>query len=224
MAPGLLEGDEALRGLLTREIAERGFAPSIDELAASAGRSADEVRRALRRLHDAHALLLHPHVCEPWVVHPFALAPGSCWVETERCGYWANCLYCAFGIAATLRSDARIITRLGGEGRTALYRISGGDLLDREGIFHMSTPIARWWDNVIYACASFQPFLSEAEVDPWCERHGMPRGAVMMLPALWEFAKEWYGDYLQEPWRKRGPDEVRAMLTRHRLTGSFWQV
>jgi hypothetical protein len=216
--------DQDLRGLLTRIIAERGHAPSPAELAAAAGTDEEAVLAALRRLHNAHALLLHPFKPEPWAVHPFALAPGGCWVETAERGYWANCLYCGLGIAAALGRDAAITARLGGEGETAVYRVRNGMLTDTDGVFHLSTPAAFWWDNVIFACSTFQPFRDEAEIDPWCVRHRLPRGAVMTLDALWLFASDWYGKYLQEPWRKRSIDEVRALFARHRLTGSFWEV
>jgi hypothetical protein len=214
--------DQDLRGLLTRMIADRGHAPLLSELAAAAGADEAQVEVGLRRLHEAHALLLHPHKCEPWAVHPFALSAGSCWVETPLRGYWANCLYCGLGIAAALRSDAVITTRLGGEDATRTYRVTDGALIDTDGIFHLSTPVARWWNNVIFACASFQPFASEADVDPWCKRHAMPRGAVMGLDALWRFASDWYGTCLDEPWRKRSREQVRALFDRHGLTGPFW--
>lgn len=220
----LTERDQDLRGLLTRAIAETGSAPSLSELAACANTDLDGVEASLARLHDAHALLLHPHTCEPWVVHPFALAPGSCWVETPSRGYWANCLYCGLGIAASLQCDAIITTRLGGEDTTVRYRVASGRLLDADGVFHLSTPLARWWDNVIYACSSFQPFASEEEIQPWCDRHAMQQGAVMTLEALWSFASDWYGQYLRGPWRKRTPTQVRAMLDAHGLTGPFWAI
>lgn len=216
--------DQDLRGLLTRTIAERGHAPTIAELAEAAGLDEGEARASLYRLHESHSLLLHPHRCEPWAVHPFALSPGSCWVETSERGYWANCLYCAFGIAAGLRRDARITTRLGGEGETRIFEVRDGAAIDTGEIFHLSTPVRLWWSNVIHACASFQPFASEADVDPWCERHALPRGAVMSLDALWRFASDWYGSCLEEPWRKRSPDEVRALFERHGLTGAFWEL
>jgi hypothetical protein len=214
--------DQDLRGRLARAIARLGHAPTNAELAAETGESVAEVEAALRRLHDAHALLLHPHRCEPWVVHPFALSPGSCWVETAERGYWANCLYCALGNAAALTADARITTRLGGEAQTVRYRVEGGRLLDTDGVFHLSTPARFWWDNVIHACASFQPFAGEDEVDPWCARHGLPRGHVMSLEALWRFASDWYGGYLDGPWRKRSAAEVRSLFDAHGLTGGFW--
>ncbi len=204
-------------------IAKQGHAPTLEELAGAARLSEDEVGSALRRLHEAHALLLHPESCDPWVVHPFALSPGQCWVETPERGYWANCLYCAFGIAAALRCDAHIVTRLGGEDETRVYRIGNGALLDTDGLFHLSIPVERWWDNVIAACASFQPFAREADIGPWCERHAMERGAVISLDALWRFASDWYGSCLDEPWRKRSAAEIRTLFDRHGLTGPFWE-
>lgn len=217
-------GDEEVRGALTRAIATLGHAPALDDLAAAVGRRPDDVAASLQRLHDAHALLLHPNSLRPWVVHPFALAPGGCWVRTPQRGYWANCLYCAFGIAAAVRSDAVITTRLGGEDETIQLRVIGGALQPEDAIFHLSTPPARWWDNVIYACASFQPFRREADVDAWCVAHAMPKGAIVSLPRLWDFASEWYGNYVHMPWRKRSADEVRDVFARHGLTGPFWAV
>jgi hypothetical protein len=216
--------DQDLRGLLTRLIATRGHAPSLPDLAEEAGLTIAEIEESLQRLHDAHALLLHPHRCEPWAVHPFALSPGSCWVETKERGYWANCLYCALGIAAALKSDAWITTRFGGEAETIRYRVEDGRLLDAEGVFHLSTPARFWWDNVVHACASFQPFACEAEVDPWCRRHAMPRGHVMRLDTLWRFASDWYGAYLEEPWRMRSAGDTRRLLDAHGLTGDFWSL
>jgi hypothetical protein len=209
---------------LTRLIARLGHAPSLEAIAEEAGSNAAEVGPALERLHEAHALQLHPGSQRPWVVHPFALAPGSCWVATSSKGYWANCLYCALGIAAALRSDAIITTRFGGEADTVIYTVRDGELVDPQGIFHLSTPVTRWWDNVIFACSSFQPFRDEDEIDSWCLRHDLPRGAVMTMPQLWAFAREWYGHYLERPWKKRRPEEAAALFARHGLHGPFWSI
>ncbi len=216
--------DEAVRGALTRAIARLGHAPGLGALANELSRPAADVARSLQRLADAHALLLHPGTTTPWVVHPFALSAGSCWVETARGGYWANCLYCACGIAAAMRCDAHIHTRYGGEAQAVTFHVRNGALVDTGDIFHLSTPAARWWDNVIFACASFQPFRSRQDVDAWCERHGLPHGAVLSLPQLWNFARDWYGAYLDEPWKKRSRQEAQAVFRRHDLTGPFWDL
>ena len=216
--------DEAVRGALTRAIARLGHAPGLDDLAAGLSRPPADVARSLQRLAEAHALLLHPGTVTPWVVHPFALSPGSCWVETERGGYWANCLYCASGIAAAMRCDAHIHTRYGGEAEAVTFRVAGGALIDTGDVFHLSTPAARWWDNVIFACASFQPFRSRRDAEDWCARHALPQGATLSLPQLWGFARDWYGAYLDTPWRKRTPQEAEAVFRRHGLTGPFWDL
>jgi len=220
----LEEIDHEVRGALTRKIAVLGHAPTNAALAGEMGRTIAEVEASFGRLQAAHALLLHPHACRPWVVHPFALSAGSCWVQTPTLGYWANCLYCAFGIAASLRSDAVISTRRGGEATPATYEIRGGSPAATTDIFHLSTPPAGWWDNVIFACASFQPFEAQADIDAWCRRHALPRGAVLNIPALWDFARDWYGNYLQKPWRKRTNEEARALFMRHGLVGPFWEI
>lgn len=216
--------DLELRGVLTRAIAELGHAPSNEALARRLEQSVGEVEESLRRLHDAQALLLHPHSCVPWAVHPFALSPGACWVETAKGGWWANCLYCAFGIAAALETDAVVATRLGGERDAIEVRIAGGEVEDGDLLFHLSTPVRHWWDNVIHACATFQPFRSEAEIDSWCARHALPKGAIVPLPAMWRFAADWYGDYLRRPWRKRSREEALALFEGHGLTGDFWSL
>jgi len=218
------QNDERLRGLLTRMIADIGHAPNEDQLASEAGTTVESVRASLRRLADAHALLLHPNSTRPWAVHPFALAPGSCWVSTPRKGYWANCLYCGLGIAAALKCDAVITTRLGGEEETAKYEVRDGKVSPTDHLFHLSTPAARWWDNVIFACSTFQPFRTERDIDAWCVAHDLPRGAVMGIPQLWRFVQDWYGSYINQPWHKRTATEVREIFHRHDLNGTFWSV
>lgn len=215
--------DEAVRGLLTRMIAENGFAPSLEELAQRCHRPARAIEKTLHRLHAAHALLLQPDG-RPWIVHPFSLYPSACWVQTPRLGYWATCLYCAFGIAAALDSDAEIFTRIGGEAESVRYRVRGGAVEDSSDIFHFATPPAHWWDNVVHTCASFQPFHQEAQVDDWCARHAMPKGAMLSLPSLWAFASDWYGGYVKQPWRRRSPQAARLLFERHGLVSEFWTM
>lgn len=220
----LTDFDLEVRGELTRAIATLGHAPGNQKLAQRLDTGVAAVEESLQRLHDAHALQLHPRRCKPWVVHPFALSPGSCWVDASGRGWWANCLYCGMGIAAALDSDVSIYTRIGGEKEPVTVHISGGKVLETGLLFHLSTPVREWWDNVIHACASFQPFHSESDIDDWCVRHDLPRGAIIPLEQMWIFAADWYGDYLQKPWRKRSPEETRSLFAKHGFEGDFWRL
>jgi hypothetical protein len=44
---------------------------------------------------------------------------------------------------------------------------------------------------------------------------------VMSVRRPWDFASDWYGAYLERPWRKRTPEQAREMFDRHGLTGAF---
>lgn len=230
MSPSVTPFQEKVRGTLTQQIASLGHAATNNDLAITLNCTVEEIEKALQALHDTHSLLLQPHKTEPWVVHPFALYPASCWVQIHSDdgrsakGHWATCLYCAFGIAAALKSDADIFTRFGGESEQCIVRVRGGDIAEKNLVFHLSTPIRHWWDNVIHSCASFQPFRCEEDVDDWCRRHAWTRGAVVPMEQMWRFASAWYGGYVEEPWRKRSGEEVKRVLEDNGLKGPFWSV
>ena len=128
------------------------------------------------------------------------------------------------GIAAALKEDASIHTRIGGEREPIVVHISGGNVQEADLLFHLSTPVREWWGNVIHACATFQPFHSEADIDDWCGRHALPRGAVVPLPKMWHFASDWYGDYLRKPWRKRSREEIIKLFAEHGFESEFWRL
>ena len=220
----LSPNDLKIRGVLTSMIAELGHAPSVKAMSVRLNLPASEVEASLHRLHQAHALLLHPDGCQPWVVHPFALSPSGCWVQTPDKGYWASCLYCAFGICAATKRDSEITTRYGGEADTVKYTVKDGDVQASDDIFHLSTPARAWWDNVIHACASFQPFRTKSDANDWCRRHDLPRGETMTISGLWDFAQDWYGSYLTQDWQKRSRAEVEAVFSRHGLNSDFWKL
>lgn len=128
------------------------------------------------------------------------------------------------GIAAALKQDATIHTRIGGEHEPVVIHISNNQLHETGLVFHLSTPVKAWWDNVIHACASFQPFHSADDVDAWCDRHALPRGAIVQLEKMWAFASDWYGDYLHEVWHKRSAGEAKSLFLKHGFTSDFWQL
>ena len=77
--------DELVRGLV-----EDGFCPTNSTLALRL-RVAD-IESLLRGLSDIHGVVLHPHVCEPWVLHPFSPTPTPNWVEGKTKNWWAPCV------------------------------------------------------------------------------------------------------------------------------------
>src|SRR5882672_1724705 len=92
--------DGRIHHAIISAILERGHAPDLQELAAALGVDAAEAQRALRGLAEEHGVVLHPDGRTIWVAHPFSLSPANVWVAAKDRGFWAPCLWCAFGVAA----------------------------------------------------------------------------------------------------------------------------
>ena len=65
-------------------------------------------------------------------------------------------------------------------------------------------------------------FRSEAEVDAWCERRSITRGAVLTLHQMWELSQVWYPGRADPTWRGRSTEEAETLLRSVGLEGSFW--
>jgi hypothetical protein len=68
-------------------------------------------------------------------------------------------------------------------------------------------------------------FRSEEHVDKWCRDWHMARGAILTLDQCWKLAKAWYGtDRRDGEWRRRTPQETRALFIELGLTDPFWSL
>jgi hypothetical protein len=214
----------SLHHALIRHMMDRGFAPTRFELADRFGVTPDQIARSLEALRDDHGVVLHPHVPEVWVVHPFSTAPTLFVVRKGDRAWWGNCAWCSLGIAALLGGDAVTIdTNLGAEGQPVTVHVDRG-LVREELWVHFPIPMARAWDNVIYTCSTMLIFDSEAAIGGWSERHAIPRGDVRPIQRVYDFAAVWYGRHLDPEWRKWTVEEARSMFERFGLEGPVWQL
>jgi hypothetical protein len=200
-----------------------GRAPAISELAMSLTADENDVAAALRRLQDGHGLVLHAGGDSIWIAHPFALWPTPFLVRRGAVTWWGNCAWCSFGIAA-LAGDVNIVTRLGAEDERVELRVTNGRLNNEGYVVHFPTPPARAWENVVYFCGTTLLFRNGAEVEAWCARHGIARGAVVPAAQVLLMARAWYGNHLAPRWRKWTVAEAQAIFENAGLTGSFWEL
>src|SRR5271169_5147263 len=136
-----------LHHALIRGLIERGACPTNSQLAAGLGLRETEVEDLLRDLATIHGLVLHPHACVPWIIHPFSLTPILNWIEGAAHSWWAPCIWCALGLAAVVRGDARIHTRFGAEAEPLMIDVTDGQLNAAPEVWvHFAIPPARAWD------------------------------------------------------------------------------
>jgi hypothetical protein len=134
--------DLALRNLVYRRFVELGRAPTLDELGTT--------ETALRRLHDAHLLVLEPDRPEIRMANPFSAVPTPYRVEAAGRSWFGNCAWDAFGIPAALGVDGHVSSSCPDCGEPIEI-----DVLDRrpepaDDVFHVLVPASRWWDDIVF--------------------------------------------------------------------------
>jgi len=67
-------------------------------------------------------------------------------------------------------------------------------------------------------------FRSEDDVHAWYRQHRTTPGAIFDLVRLWELARAWYDDRLDQNWRRRTIPERQAILDAVGLDGRFWRL
>ncbi|HKA89210.1 MAG TPA: organomercurial lyase [Haliangiales bacterium] len=214
--------DGRVHAAIIGSILDKGFAPTTEELADALGATAGDVAASLGRLADNHGLVLQPGRPEVWIIHPFYLSPANVWVAGPTRGWWAPCLWCGLGVAS-LAGDVDLHARIGGETDPVAIAVRNGRV-DASLVVHFAFPPRVAWDNVVHWCASVQPFRSADDVDGWCARHRLPRGAVHTLAQVADLARRWYGGYRSPTWKKWSNVEAQAIFRAAGLTGPFWDV
>jgi Alkylmercury lyase len=216
--------DSRVHHHILTHILDTGHAPDVDQLAAALSLPVPEVEQSLRSLEAGHGLVLHPGSLKVWVIHPFALWPTHFWVTSQRGSWWGNCAWCSLGIAALLKEDVTIATTLGAENEPVEVHVRDGEVVESDLLVHFSVPVARAWENVLYYCGTVLAFRSAPQVDAWCARHRIDKGAVLPIRQVWALARAWYGNHLAPDWRKWTAAEAREILRSVGLTDGFWDV
>ena len=220
----LVSPESLIHHLVVRGLLDAGRTPTVSELAATSGLSPTALEKILRSLNATHGLVLHPHRCEPWIVHPFSTSPTHTWVATRERGWWAPCLWCGLGISALTGTDTVIHTRIGAESESSVIPTSAGAPLDGKLWVHFPEPPRLAWGNVHHFCARLVAFHRPNDAKAWAERHGFPLGQVLPIAQMGDLARRWYGRHADRDWSKWTVAQAREIFEATGLTGPFWEL
>jgi hypothetical protein len=132
--------DLELRNRIYSRFVEHGRAPSRAEIGDDAG---------LRRLHDAHALVLDPETGEILMANPFSAVPTPYRVDAARGSWYANCAWDSFGIPAALHTDGHVSTTCGDCGDPIEIDLRDGPA-PSDHVFHVVVPARQWWEDIVF--------------------------------------------------------------------------
>ena len=107
------------------------------------------VTGSYRRLHDAHALVLHPGSTEIRMLNPFSTVETPHRVEAAGRSWYANCAWDALGIPAALQADGRVDSACPDCGERLELEVRDGELVRGDDLLvHFVVPARRWWDDI----------------------------------------------------------------------------
>ena len=143
------ELDLHIRNEIYSSFVRTGNAPETAETAATLGIEPGEVAAALRRLHDAHALVLQPDGTEIRMLNPFSAVETTYRVEAGGRPWFANCAWDALGIPAALHGDGRVESCCPDCAEPLELEVRDGELVrGGELLVHFVVPARRWWDDI----------------------------------------------------------------------------
>lgn len=144
------ENDWRIRRHIYDGLAAGGPAPDAVAIAGRFGMSTDMARQSLRRLHDAHALVLRPGGDAVLMAHPLSAVPTDYRVIVDGVALYANCAWDSLGIPAMLGRDAEIEARHPLTADIERYSIKAGRLRSEgEFLVHFAHPFRQWYDDIV---------------------------------------------------------------------------
>jgi len=129
---------------------ERCQIPSASALAEITGLAERDVRASLKRLADAHMLVLQPENGEILMANPFSAVPTPFVVTTKAGSWYGNCIWDGMGIAAMLDSDAVIDSSCGCCGMAMRLEVPRECRDDDQRVAHFAIPAKHWWDDIVF--------------------------------------------------------------------------
>ena len=139
--------DAELRYSIYRTFADSGGPPTASQLATWCGGS-EAAELALRRLHDAHAVVLDA-VGAIRMALPFSVADTGHTVTSGDQSWWANCAWDTLAIPAALNIDAAIEAAWLDTGDPVDLAIQDGELSHTHGFIHFQISARHWWDDIL---------------------------------------------------------------------------
>jgi hypothetical protein len=140
--------DDAVRLAIMRKFVDESRPPAPNELASMVGMPQAGVEASLRRLADAHVIVLAPGTPLVWMANPFSALPTPFEVRSGNQRWWGNCIWDALGILATTGTDGEVRTSCPDCGEPLRLEVRDGGIGGDAGVVHYATPAAQWWDDI----------------------------------------------------------------------------
>jgi hypothetical protein len=145
-APSNLDGD--VRLFVYRFMVDNGRPPMPVEIATGVQSNSADVEAALKRLAEAHVLVLAPGTPYIWLANPLSALPSPYRVEAGGAKHYGICIWDALGVVAMLGDEGRVSSLCPDCGEELNLVVRKGEIEPRDYVVHYAIPAAHWWDDI----------------------------------------------------------------------------
>jgi hypothetical protein len=131
-------------------IAENGVAPSTAIMADRFKKPAADIKEALLRLSEGHAVMAQPENCDLWRAAPFSAVPTAFEVRSGEKRWWANCIWDGLGVLAALHKDGEVLTSCPCCNQAMALTVKGSKLQPAEGAIYFQLPVRDWYRDMVF--------------------------------------------------------------------------
>jgi hypothetical protein len=140
--------DTAVRLEAYRFFIDHGRPPVSAEVAETLAADQASVEASLRRLAEAHALVLAPGTPYIWMAQPLSAIPTPYQVEIGGRRFFGNCIWDGLGVVAMLGGTGRVSAWCPDCHEQISVTVAENRLASGEGVVHFAVPAAHWWDDI----------------------------------------------------------------------------
>jgi hypothetical protein len=142
--------DDELRVFVYRFMVDNRRPPMLGEIGKALGTGSAEIEAALKRLADAHVLVLAPGTPYIWLANPLSALPSPFPVTVGGQQYFGICIWDALGVIAMLGDEGSVTSLCPDCGEELTLRVRDGQVEGQDYVVHYAVPAARWWDDIGY--------------------------------------------------------------------------
>jgi hypothetical protein len=147
-SPPTLDND--VRVFVYRFMVENGRPPVPVEIGTALGTGSAEIETALKRLADAHVLVLAPGTPYIWLANPLSALPSPYPVTVRDRKYFGICFWDALGVIAMLGDEGTVTWLCPDCGDELTVRVRNDRVEPQNYVVHYAIPAANWWDDIGY--------------------------------------------------------------------------
>ena len=140
--------DTAVRLEVYRFFSDQSRPPVAAEVAETLATGQASVEDSLRRLAEAHVLVLAPGTPYIWMANPLSAIPTPFQVEIGGRRFFGNCIWDALGVVAMLGGTGTVTAWCPDCHERMSVTVAENRLTSGEGVVYFVVAAAHWWDDI----------------------------------------------------------------------------